>query len=107
MFGIELLEIKLGLTFARPCLVLYHYHQELFFARPCLEPLSSRIVLTITSIILSFDYKEVRHFSQFKFMKTWTLYKDYEDIASKTWETIVVGCPMLILDRKLKLLKIT
>lgn len=56
-------------------------------------------------ILLSFDYKEVKHSSQFKFMQMWALHDECKGIVVKTWETKVVGFPMFILDIKLKLLK--
>lgn len=62
-------------------------------------PQSPRITL------ITFDYKETRHPSQFKFIQMWEICNDCKDIVAKSQETNVVGFPMFILDRKLKLLK--
>lgn len=56
-------------------------------------------------ILMTFDYKEISHPSQFKFMQMWAMHDDFKDIVAKSWETNVVGRPMFILDRKLKILK--
>lgn len=56
-------------------------------------------------ILITFDYKETRHPSQFKFIQMWEICDDCKDIVAKSQETNVVGFPVFILDRKLKLLK--
>ncbi|PNX71458.1 ribonuclease H, partial [Trifolium pratense] len=43
--------------------------------------------------------------SHFKFMKMWTLHPDCKNIVAECWNTVVVGCPMFILSKKLKILK--
>lgn len=35
----------------------------------------------------------------------WTLNEDYDRVINDVWKTNMVGCPMFILDRKLKILK--
>ncbi|MCH81555.1 hypothetical protein A2U01_0002345, partial [Trifolium medium] len=43
--------------------------------------------------------------SHFKFMKMWTLHPDCKNIVEDCWKTVVLGCPMFILSKKLKILK--
>lgn len=44
---------------------------------------------------------------QFKsqFMKMWSLHDDCKNIVSNSWNTHIVGCPMLVLSKKLQILK--
>ncbi|XP_058763566.1 uncharacterized protein LOC131637017 [Vicia villosa] len=43
--------------------------------------------------------------SQFKFLKMWTLNDDCARLIKDTWNALIVGCPMYILDKKLRILK--
>jgi len=56
-------------------------------------------------ILLEFHIQEIKFASQFKFMQMWSLHPDCSALISEVWNTTVVGCPMYILNRKLKLLK--
>lgn len=56
-------------------------------------------------ILMNFEIHEAKYPSQFKYMQMWSLHEDCKAIISKTWETNMVGHPMFILFKKLKLLK--
>jgi len=56
-------------------------------------------------ILLEFLINDHKFTSQFKFMKMWSLHDDCRSIVSNSWNTTVVGCPMLVLSRKLQILK--
>jgi hypothetical protein len=43
--------------------------------------------------------------SQFKFMRMWTLHPDCKQVVQDCWNSNIIGCPMFVLSRKLKLLK--
>jgi hypothetical protein len=43
--------------------------------------------------------------SNFKFMKMWSSHPDCKNIILDCWNTSVVGCPMFVLTKKLKILK--
>lgn len=43
--------------------------------------------------------------SQFKFMRMWSLHADCENIVKEAWSSEVIGCPMFVLSKKLKVLK--
>jgi len=43
--------------------------------------------------------------SQFKFMRMWTLHPACKDIVQEAWNTTVIGYPMFVLNKKLKILK--
>ncbi|PNY03176.1 ribonuclease H [Trifolium pratense] len=43
--------------------------------------------------------------SQFKFLKMWTLHDSCKDLISNCWGIQIIGSPMFILSKKLKLLK--
>ncbi|XP_058781014.1 uncharacterized protein LOC131655124 [Vicia villosa] len=43
--------------------------------------------------------------SQFKFHKMWTLDQDCSKLVKDTWNVKIYGCPMYVLDQKLKILK--
>jgi hypothetical protein len=43
--------------------------------------------------------------SNFKFMRMWTLHPECKKVVEDCWNTSVIGCPMFILSKKLKLLK--
>jgi len=38
-------------------------------------------------------------------MRMWTLHSDCKNIIQESWNTPVIGCPMFILTKKLKILK--
>jgi hypothetical protein len=56
-------------------------------------------------LLFEFQITNVSHACQFKFMKMWSLHPDCSDLISDCWNTLVVGCPMVILSQKLKNLK--
>jgi hypothetical protein len=73
---------------------------------------SSIFVSTLTKhksdhypILLDLQLSNVIFASQFKFMKMWTLHSDCKQLVQDCWNTSVIGCPMFILTKKLKLLK--
>lgn len=57
-------------------------------------------------ILLTLNLNKVTFKSQFKFLKMWTLNEECYKVMEETWKVQVFGCPMFILDRKLKLLKL-
>ncbi|KAK2433108.1 hypothetical protein QL285_018413 [Trifolium repens] len=57
-------------------------------------PLLLDVQLTNTSFV-----------SYFKFMRMWSLHPDCRSVVLDCWNTVVIGCPMFILSKKLKLLK--
>jgi hypothetical protein len=56
-------------------------------------------------ILLDFNFNSTSFASQFKFMRMWTLNDTCRDLIANCWSTNIVGSPMFILSRKLKLLK--
>lgn len=56
-------------------------------------------------LMMSLKKNDVPHASSFQFMKMWTEHKDCFDIIANAWKISVVGCPMHILNQKLKHLK--
>lgn len=50
-------------------------------------------------------HKYIKFTYQFKFMQMWTLQKDCKNIVSQSWNTKMYGCPMYVLDKKLRILK--
>lgn len=56
-------------------------------------------------IILNFQLQETNFASQFKFHKIWSSHPDCKAIIENFWNTHVIGCPMVIFNKKLKLLK--
>ncbi|XP_058751102.1 uncharacterized protein LOC131624142 [Vicia villosa] len=56
-------------------------------------------------LLYTCDFERDKFKSQFKFLKMWSLNDDYEKLIGDVWKTKVYGCPMYILDRKLRLLK--
>ncbi|XP_058746815.1 uncharacterized protein LOC131619766 [Vicia villosa] len=56
-------------------------------------------------LLFTWDIAKVNIQSQFKFLKMWTLHDDCEKIVKDTWDFKFYGCPMYVLDCKLKLLK--
>ncbi|XP_058784648.1 uncharacterized protein LOC131659478 [Vicia villosa] len=57
-------------------------------------------------LLLFIDFNKISIKSQFKFLKMWTGHDDCERIIKDTWNSIVYGCPMFVLDQKLKILKL-
>lgn len=56
-------------------------------------------------LLLMFDTTEVRYASNFKFLKMWALHNDCREFIATCWQSPVIGCPMFILTKKLKILK--
>ncbi|MCI01683.1 RNA-directed DNA polymerase (Reverse transcriptase), partial [Trifolium medium] len=56
-------------------------------------------------ILLNFQMNSTNYASQFKFLKMWTLHDSCKDLISNCWGTQIIGSPMFILSKKLKLLK--
>lgn len=56
-------------------------------------------------LLLEFENSNICFRSQFKFMQMWTHHDDCKRLIQETWNTNFVGCPMFILNQKLKLLK--
>ncbi|XP_058783229.1 uncharacterized protein LOC131657895 [Vicia villosa] len=56
-------------------------------------------------LLYSINIEKVTFKSNFKFLSMWTLKEEYARIIEEIWNTKVYGCPMYVLDRKLKLLK--
>ncbi|XP_058759734.1 uncharacterized protein LOC131633041 [Vicia villosa] len=56
-------------------------------------------------ILLTINFDEIVFRSQFKFHKMWTAHAEYVRIVSESWKVKFHGCPMFILDQKLKHLK--
>ncbi|XP_058734231.1 uncharacterized protein LOC131605962 [Vicia villosa] len=56
-------------------------------------------------ILLNFNFNDIKYISQIKFKNMWTNHSDCREIVEKTWNTRIYGCPMYILDKKLRILK--
>ncbi|PNY03410.1 ribonuclease H [Trifolium pratense] len=57
-------------------------------------------------LLLDFSSHSIRFMSSFKFMKMWTMHDDCRNVISHSWnERVDVGCPMFVLNSKLKRLK--
>ncbi|GAU32780.1 hypothetical protein TSUD_152280 [Trifolium subterraneum] len=57
-------------------------------------------------LLLEFSSHSFRFMSSFKFMKMWTMHDDCRNVISQCWnERVDVGCPMFVLNSKLKRLK--
>jgi len=56
-------------------------------------------------LLLDFKTVDIPFSSNFKFLKMWALHPDCEDFIANCWQTRVIGCPMFVLTKKLKLLK--
>jgi hypothetical protein len=56
-------------------------------------------------LLLDFSCQNLSFRSSFKFMRMWSLHETCKDIISDSWNEVVVGCPMYILNTKLKRLK--
>lgn len=57
-------------------------------------------------ILLDFQTNNVSFASQFRFMQMWSLHPDCKKIVESCWNKPVVGCPMFVLSKKLKNLKL-
>jgi hypothetical protein len=57
------------------------------------------------SILLDFKLNMVFVASQFKFLRMWTTHPECETIIIDCWNVVIIGCPMYILCKKLKLVK--
>ncbi|XP_024636247.1 uncharacterized protein [Medicago truncatula] len=56
-------------------------------------------------LLLEFQYNECNFKSHFKFMKMWSLKDDCRSLIANSWNANVIGCPMFVLNKKLKILK--
>lgn len=56
-------------------------------------------------LLLEFEITPRSFMSQFKFMQMWTKHADCERVIQESWNINMVGCPMYILNHKLKNLK--
>jgi len=56
-------------------------------------------------ILLEFQTQTNPFSSSFKFMKMWCAHPDCENIVKQCWNSQVTGCPMFVLNQKLKNLK--
>jgi hypothetical protein len=57
-------------------------------------------------ILFEFKNHDLQHPSSFKFMKMWTAHPDCANVVQESWNVNIVGCPMYVLNEKLKLLKL-
>jgi len=58
-------------------------------------------------LLLDFQFSDCTFKSQFRFMKMWSLHDNCKDVISSCWNNRVIGCPMYVLNKKLKILKNT
>lgn len=56
-------------------------------------------------ILLNFIINPIKVISQFRFLKTWTLHHECNNIIESSYKHKVVGCSMIVLCRKLHMLK--
>jgi len=56
-------------------------------------------------LLLEFQFTDCSFKYQFRFMKMWSLNDDCRDLIVDTWNQSIIGCPMFVLNTKLKLLK--
>jgi hypothetical protein len=56
-------------------------------------------------LLLEFQLSRITFASQFKFIRMWSLHPDCEAIVKNCWTSEVIGCPMFVLSKKLKILK--
>jgi hypothetical protein len=56
-------------------------------------------------ILLDFKLNMVSVASQFKFLRMWSTHPECENIIKDCWNVVIIGCPMYILCKKLKLVK--
>jgi hypothetical protein len=55
-------------------------------------------------LLLDFQLSTTSFAPNFKFMRMWTLHPDCRNVISDCWKIVLFGCPMSILNQKLKLL---
>jgi hypothetical protein len=56
-------------------------------------------------LLLVSQVNNISFASQFKFLRMWTTHPDCLTIVRDCWNSTVIGCPMFVLSRKLKMLK--
>ncbi|MCH79620.1 RNA-directed DNA polymerase (Reverse transcriptase), partial [Trifolium medium] len=56
-------------------------------------------------LVLEFQLTTSSFASHFKFLRMWSLHLDCRNIIFDCWNTEIIGCPMFILSKKLKILK--
>ncbi|WJX18847.1 hypothetical protein P8452_08606 [Trifolium repens] len=56
-------------------------------------------------LLFELQTSNVTFASQFKFMRMWTLHPGCKQVVQDCWNSNIIGCPMFVLSRKLKLLK--
>jgi hypothetical protein len=56
-------------------------------------------------LLLNFTNHNLAFKSSFKFMRMWTLHDNCKDVIAASWNDVVIGCPMYVLNTKLKRLK--
>jgi exonuclease III len=56
-------------------------------------------------LLFDFQTSIITFASNFKFMRMWSMHDDCRSIISECWKTELIGCPMFILNKKLKILK--
>lgn len=56
-------------------------------------------------LLLDFETSPHKFSCQFKFMHMWSQHDDCKRVIQETWNINIVGCPMYILNQKLKILK--
>ncbi|XP_058725605.1 uncharacterized protein LOC131596888 [Vicia villosa] len=80
--------------------------------RAWLDLCVGNVVCTLTKLLsdhfpllFEFSVSSSKAASQFRFLKTWMLHKDCEKLIADCWNHMVAGCPLEVIDRKLKILK--
>jgi len=56
-------------------------------------------------LLLEFETSQHSFLSQFKFMQMWIYHEDCKRVIQEAWNINIVGCPMFVLNQKLKILK--
>ena len=56
-------------------------------------------------LLFEFQTQSSPFTSSFKFMKMWISHPDCINVVKQCWNNQIIGCPMLILSQKLKMLK--
>ncbi|CAL5209865.1 unnamed protein product [Lathyrus oleraceus] len=64
-----------------------------------------KLISSYHPIILDSSFTIHRYTSHFRFLCMWTLHDNCQEFIAKVWSTCIVGYPMFILYRKLKILK--
>ena len=57
-------------------------------------------------LLFEFKNEDIQFVSQFKFLKMWVAHEDCINIVKNSWNISVIGCPMYVLNEKLKHLKL-